>query len=378
MQKFLGILVALAVASATSNVAGEVALPAVFSGHMVLQCDQSFPVWGWAERGEEVTVSIAGQSALCKTGADGRWKVTLEPLPAGGPHVLAVKGSNSLTIKDVLVGEVWLCSGQSNMRMSVSGAMNYEQEQAAANLPQIRHFKTANHAAPEPQDRCEGAWAVCSPDTVGAFSATGYFFGREIHKQLNVPVGLINSSWGGTAVEAWTSWPAQKDLKPLKPLHEQWEGKITSYDPEKAKAQYEQNLQRWKERVAKAKASGRKPPRKPRAPADPSVDQNRPANLFNGMIYPLIPYAIRGAIWYQGERNSRGDISKLYNLQLSTLINDWRTRWGREFPFLWVQLPNFRTPDLCENEVSPNQPPGAGNSGAPRLNLMVNFVPGYL
>ena len=344
MRTFLRMLIVFTVASATHTALARVELPAVFSDHMVVQCDRPFPVWGWAEANEQITVSIAGHSAVCKAGADGRWKVTLEPLPAGGPHVLTVKGVNSLTIDDVLVGEVWLCSGQSNMAMAVSGAMNYEQEQAAANLPQIRHFKTANQATPVQQDRCSGEWVVCTPDSVGAFTATGFFFGRELHKQLNVPVGLINSSWGGTAIEAWTSWPAQKDLGELSSLQKEWESKIASYNPEQAQAQYERDLKAWDQRAAKAKTAGRKPPRKPGRPADPGVNQNRPANLFNGMIHPLIPYAIRGAIWYQGERNSQGAIAKSYGLQLTTLINDWRARWGYEFPFLWVQLPNFTEP----------------------------------
>jgi len=346
MQMLSRILIVLVVAFTAGNAAADVTLPTMFSDHMVLQRDRALPVWGWAQAGERVNVSIAGRSAASKAGADGRWKVTLEPLAAGGPHVLTVKGANSLTVNDVLIGDVWLCSGQSNMKMTVAGAMNYNEEKAAANFPQIRHFKTTDKASTEQQDRCGGQWAVCSGDTVGAFTAAGYFFGREIHKQINVPVGLINSSWGGTAVEAWTSWSAQKDIKPLKPLHEQWSTSIASHDPDKVKAKYEQDLDNWKQRAAKAKAAGRKPPRRPRAPSDPRANPNRPANLFNGMIHPLIPYAIRGAIWYQGERNSKGDFSKRYGLQLSTLIEDWRARWSHDFPFLWVQLPNFTKPQV--------------------------------
>lgn len=341
MRMLSRVLVVWAVAWAGNFAAAEVTLPAMFSDHMVLQRNKAVPVWGWAAAGEPVKVSIAGQSVSCKAGSDGRWQVKLKPLKAGGPHILTVAGTNSLTIEDVLVGEVWLCSGQSNMAMNVSRAMDFEKEKARADLPQIRLFKTASQTTPEPQDRCEGQWAVCSSDTVGAFSATAYFFGREIYRELNVPIGLINSSWGGTAVEAWTSWPAQKDLKELEPLFDEWKAKITSYDPQEAKAQHEQNIESWKARVAKAKAAGRKPPRRPAAPADPATNQNRPANLFNGMIHPLIPYAIGGAIWYQGERNSHGELSKCYGLQLSTLIGDWRARWGYVFPFAWVQLPNF-------------------------------------
>ena len=346
MQAFRMILVILIVALGAGSAFADVTLPAVFSDHMVLQHGRAVSVWGWAEAGEKVTVSIAGRSVSCVAGSDGRWQVRLEALAPGGPHVLTVSGTNSLTVDDVLVGDVWLCSGQSNMAMAVCSAMNSEQEQAAANHPQIRHFKTASRAVPEPQDRCDGSWAVCSPETVGTFTATGYFFGRELHKQLDIPIGLINSSWGGTAVEAWTSWSAQEDLRPLKSLHKEWADKISAYDADKARVQLEQNLDTWKNRAAKARAAGRKPPRKPTLAADPAVNPNRPANLFNGMIHPLIPYGIRGAIWYQGERNTHGEISKSYGLQLEAMIYDWRSRWGYEFPFAWVQLPNFTDPQV--------------------------------
>lgn len=229
MQVFRRTFMVLVVALAAGNAIGEVEMPAMFSDHMVLQRGRALPVWGWADAGEKVTVSIAGRSASSRAGDDGRWELTLGSLPAGGPHVLTIKGANTLTISDVLVGDVWLCSGQSNMAMTVKGAKNYQAEQAAANYPRIRHFKTAASAAPEPQERCTGSWAVCGPETVGAFTATGYFFGRELHRQLDVPIGLVNSSWGGTAVEAWTSWPAQKYLKPLESLHKEWSDNIAAY-----------------------------------------------------------------------------------------------------------------------------------------------------
>jgi len=346
MNKFRIILIILTVSLGVGPALADVTLPSVFSDHMVLQHGRPLPVWGWADPGENVTVLMAGRTSRTRTESNGRWALWLGEIEPGGPYVMTVKGKNSVAVKDVLVGDVWLCSGQSNMAMTVSRAMNYQQEQTAAKYSQIRHFKTASRAAPEPQDRCEGSWAVCSRDTVGAFTATGYFFGRELHKKLNIPIGLINSSWGGTAVEAWTSWPAQEDLEPIKSLHKEWADKVAAYDLSKAKSQLEQNLETWKKRAAKAKAAGRKPPRKPTLAANPAVNQNRPANLFNGMINPLIPYAIRGAIWYQGERNSHGEISKSYGLQLSTMINDWRSRWGCEFPFAWVQLPNFTKPQV--------------------------------
>ncbi|MHB8898441.1 MAG: sialate O-acetylesterase [Thermoguttaceae bacterium] len=333
-------------------VSAAVVLPCLFSDHMVLQRDKPVAVWGWADAGEEVRVSVAGQTASAKAGTDGHWKLTLGPLPAGGPHEMVVQGTNKLTIADVLVGEVWLCSGQSNMAMTVSSAADFEKEKAAsAAWPKIRMITIARNAAEEPVDRCEGDWRVCSPETVGGFSATAYFFGRTLHEELDVPVGLVTSAWGGTAVEAWTSIEAQQSKAELKPLLDSWKEQIASYDAAATQARYEKSLAAWKAKVAQAKAAGKAVPRKPAAPVDPKLSQNRPANLFNGMIQPLIPYAVRGATWYQGERNSHGQPSALYGLQLQTLITDWRARFGQgDFPFLFVQLPNFMKPQEQPSE----------------------------
>ncbi|MBI5687903.1 MAG: sialate O-acetylesterase [Verrucomicrobia bacterium] len=335
----------LAAALLAPRAAANVTLPAIFSDHMVLQADASVPVWGWAEPGEKVTVTFAGQTKNCTTGADGKWMVRLSPMRVSAePRDLIVSGNpkskiQNLKFTDILVGEVWLCSGQSNMAMTVNRAKDFEQEKAAANLPKIRHFRESSGAAPAPQEKCTGKWDLCSPDTLAGFSATAYFFGREVHRKLGVPVGLINSSVGGTPVEAWTSWTAQKDFAELKPLFESWEKKQATWDPEKAKASYEKHLAAWKESVKKAKAADTKAKRPPRAPVEPRLDPWKPGNLFNGKIAPLVPYAIRGAIWYQGESNAGQ--GQLYHLQLSAMVKDWRARWGSDFPFAWVQLPNF-------------------------------------
>lgn len=324
----------------------DVRLPAVISDHMVLQQDMSAPIWGWAENGEEVTVSIAGQSKSAKAGADGKWMVKLDKLTTGGPHELTVKGKNTITVTDVLVGEVWLGSGQSNMAMTVSRSKDFEVEQAAANLPNIRMFREGSGPATEPQEGGSGKWEVCSSETVGNFSATAFFFGRELHKTLKVPVGLINSSVGGTPIEAWTSMAAQKDLADLKPLFARWDNDTATYDPEKAKAQFEKQFAAWREVAKKARADGKQPPRGPLPPVNPRKNSHHPAVLFNGKIAPLVPYAIRGAIWYQGESNAnsarQGAGAENYGLQLRTLIADWRGRWGQgDFPVAWVQLPLF-------------------------------------
>ncbi len=327
-------------------VRADVRLPAVISDHMVLQQDIAAPIWGWADNGEEVTVSVAGQSKSAKAGADSKWVIKLDKLTTGGPHELIVKGKNTLKIADVLIGEVWLGSGQSNMAMTVSRSKDFEVEQAAAILPNIRMFRENSAAATEPQEAGSGKWEVCSPETVGSFSATAFFFGRELHKTLKLPVGLINSSVGGTPIESWTSMPAQKDLAELKPLFTRWDNDTASYDPDKAKVQFEKQFAEWRTVAKKARDEGKPPPRPPQQPVNPRRNTHHPAVLFNGKIAPLVPYAIRGAIWYQGESNAnsvrQGAGADNYGLQLRTMIADWRSRWGQgDFPVAWVQLPLF-------------------------------------
>lgn len=348
----MGLFAGLCVACLAPAAPADVKLPSIFSDHMVLQRDAAATVWGWASPDEKVTVAIAGQTVSAAADASGKWSVKLEALQAGGPHELVVRGNNTIKIADVLVGEVWLASGQSNMAMTVQGSKDFDREKAAADFPKIRMFTVARKPAETPQDQCEGKWLLTTPETVGGFSATAYFFGRELHRALEAPVGLVNSSWGGTPVQAWTSLDAQKAQPALRPLLDQWEQRIATFDPEKAKAQYEQQLARWKDEAAKAKAAGKPQPRRPQFSGDPRLSQNRPANLFNGMIAPLAPYAMRGAIWYQGESNAGGEAG-LYGLQLRTMIIDWRTRWNQgDFPFLFVQLPNFHKPQQQPVEPS--------------------------
>ncbi|MDE0864884.1 MAG: sialate O-acetylesterase [Rubripirellula sp.] len=343
-----------------STALAQLELPTVFSDHMVLQRDQIISIWGWAKPGDEITCSFAGRNARGTAAADGKWSVEFEEFSAGGPHQLIAKANeDSLTINDIYVGEVWLCSGQSNMAMKVRSGNNSEAELSAANHPMIRMFNEASAHATEPQDRCRGDWQVCSPETVGDFSATAYFFGRRLQQELNVPIGLINSSVGGTAVEAWTSMPAQKANDELKPMLLDFQTKEEAYDPEAAKARYEKALANWEKqqtanKLQQKKGQKKRAPRRPSLPSNPSADRNFPSNLFNGKIHPLIGYGIRGAIWYQGERNSNGQFSNLYDEQLGTLIADWRERWGiGNFPFAWVQLPNFRT-----LQTEPSEPSG--------------------
>ena len=328
----------------------DVRLPAIFSDHLVLQRDASVPVWGWAEPGEEVTVEFAGQKKTAKADAKGKWMVKLDPMPASAePRELIVSGNpkskiQNLKCSDILVGEVWLGSGQSNMAMLVQSSNNYEQEKAAANFPKLRMFTVERNPQRTPQADCKGSWKLTTPDNVGPFSAALYFFGRDLHKKLSVPVGLINSSYGGTDIAAWTSEDAQMKVPELKAAFEKWAKDDAAYVPEKAQANFEKQQAAWKEAAKKARTAGKQIPRAPRPPVQPRLSQNHPANLYNGMIAPILPYGIRGAIWYQGEHNASVVGGPLYAKQLPLLIKDWRTRWGCEFPFAWVQLPNFLRP----------------------------------
>ncbi len=337
-QMTIAVLILTGLAAAAS---ADVKLAGVFGDHMVLQRGVAVPVWGWADPGEAVTVTLGGQTKTATAAECGKWSVRFDALRAGDPLELQAKGkNNTVAFSDVLVGEVWLCSGQSNMEMSVGGVANKDAEIAAANHPQIRMYFIDHVPAKEPQARRNGRWAVCSPQTVAGFSAAAYFFGRELQQQLNVPVGLINSSWGGTPVQTWTSIKSHEAVPELKPMVADLRRNEEFYTSGKAKAQYEKQLADWEKAAAAAKGSGTPlKNQKPQPPQDPELSPWAPAALYNGMIAPLVPYAIRGAIWYQGESNAG---SPIYGIQLAALIANWRDDWKQgDFPFLFVQLPNF-------------------------------------
>lgn len=329
---------------ATPARAGDLVLATPFADHMVLQRDKPVPVWGRARPGDRVRVEFAGQSREATAAADGAWSVRLDPLAAdASPRQLTARsspGDETVTVADVLVGEVWLGSGQSNMAMTVSRARDFAAERAAADLPQVRMFREASGAAKTPQAFGSGAWTVCSPDSVGGFSATLTFFGRELHRALGVPIGLVNSSVGGTPIEAWIDADAQAASPALADAARAERQAEAAFDEQQAREQYERALATWKERAAAAKQAGERPPKKPRDPREQQASR-RGGGLFNGKIVPLIPFAIRGAVWYQGESNAQSGRGFRYRHQLPLLVADWRRRWGDDFPFAWVQLPNF-------------------------------------
>ncbi|MGP0069985.1 MAG: sialate O-acetylesterase [Isosphaeraceae bacterium] len=316
----------------------DVKLPSIFGSHMVLQRDQKDKVWGWADPGEEVTVQIADQSKTAKAGPDGAWNVLLDPMPAGGPHTMTVKGKNTVTFEDVLLGEVWICSGQSNMQWGLGSAYDGDLAIRAANHPGIRLITVPNLGTQEPQKDFRGKWTTCRPDTVGGFSAVGYFFGRQLHETLGVPVGLINDSWGGSACEAWIRRDILAADAKYAPLLKRWEQIEKEYP--RAKAEYDSHQSERKLAAAKAKAEGKQSARRPPNPEDQMRGNYRPGNIYNGVLKPTIGFGIRGAIWYQGESNA----SRAYQYRdlFPLMIKSWRDEWGvGDFPFYWVQLADF-------------------------------------
>lgn len=468
MKKSLFCLVIL---SFVHLVQANVTLPRIFSDNMVLQRNKLIPVWGWAAPNEKITVSFNKQVKTAKADKAGQWKLTLDPEQAGGPWQLTVKGKNSLTINNILVGEVWICSGQSNMEWTVSNSNNKDEEIKNANFPQIRHFKVPNKVATSPQkDLSGGEWKICSPQTVADFTAVGYFFARDLYEQLQVPIGLINTSWGGTMVETWISKEAFENSEEFKTLFANapvanlevalkqraqqlvqkieaqqgpiktdagtanwkqagfkdenwarmqlpgvWESQgledldgvvwfrktITLNEAQAGKAatldlaKVDDMDETWVNGTQVGSLSKWDEPRRYTIPAGVlkagknviavrvtdyqggggiygeaadmklTIENNTqslagdwlfrveevytanvvgpnsyPTLLFNSMVHPLIPYAIQGAIWYQGEANAGRAYQ--YRKAFPLMITDWRQRWNQgDFPFYFVQLASF-------------------------------------
>ena len=335
----LRLLVLLLVCASSLRAAVTLASP--FTDHAVLQQGIPVPIWGKAAPGEAITVTFGAQTLSTKAGSDGRWRVNLSPLTASSsPASLVVAGQNTVTLTDILVGEVWLCSGQSNMAFFVKWAANAKTEIAAARHPLIRHFGVAKASSLKPLDTLKGAWEVCSPTTVGDFSAVAYYYARELQQTLNVPIGLLNSSYGGTPVESWMSEAALNSNPAFKPVFDRI-AKTTAEWPDTV-AKYRADTDAWIKAESAAKASGQKfetpKPRQPVGPGHPYM----PMLEYNAMLRPLVPYALRGAIWYQGEANvSR---ASEYHALFAALINQWRQEWAQgDFPFYFVQLANYQS-----------------------------------
>lgn len=342
MKRYAALVSLLVLAATVSTVSADLSLPAIIGSNMVLQRGQENPIWGWGEAGEKVKVAFAGQTLETVCDTHGKWRVKLAPMEASSePRTMTVTGKNTLTLEDVLVGEVWVCSGQSNMGMNVAGCWNADLDIRTAKYPGIRLITNPNPGSQEPQATFNGKWEACAPETVPGFSAAGYFFGRTLHQVLNVPIGLIDNAWGGSACEAWIRRDLFKGQEIYQPLLKRWDEIEKTFDYEKAKAEYKVKLAQWEKKRAKAKAEGKPIPNRPRPPQNKLTGQHRPANLFNARLLPIVPYGIRGAIWYQGESNSGRAYQ--YRDMFPLMIRNWRETWKQgDFPFYWVQLADFQ------------------------------------
>ncbi len=350
----------------TATARAEVRLPHVIGSHMVLQRDRPLPIWGWARPGEAVQVELAGQRVETVADDEGRFRVELGPVAVGGPYEMVVQGDNLIELSDILVGEVWLCAGQSNMEMGVGLVRDGPQEIEAANYPRIRLFDVPKRLAAQGAADVDEEWRACSPQTLardgwGGFSAVAYFFGRKIHEELDVPVGLIDASWGGSSIEPWLPRVALSGTPALRALGDEVVEMDRRYRERLGPALDE--VEGWIRQTRSALAEGRARlpetpdlPRHPITQTDPRAWPWRPTGLFNGMIQPLVPLAICGALWYQGESNLADGL--LYQEKLAALISGWRRAFGEgDLPFYFVQLAPFRYLDQATGQPTPYRLP---------------------
>ena len=318
----------------------EVKLPGMLSSHMVLQRERPIHLWGWSDPGEKVTVEFHGASRSATANRTGNWSVYLPPESAGGPYSLTVSGANKIVLDDVLIGDVWFASGQSNMEMPLKGftgapLQNSAEEIANAHQPQIRLINFPHKAVDVPQRDVDTHWTACTPEAAANFSAAAYFFGRELNAREHVPVGLIDATWGGTPAEAWVSLPSISTDAALMPVFNTRAEMMES----QADAAFVAAAEKREDEAARK--AGKTPPPHPWRPDAASW---APAWLYNGMVAPATPYAIKGVIWYQGESNSRLAFAPMYQRIFPALIADWRTQWHQgDFPFLFVQISNFKS-----------------------------------
>jgi sialate O-acetylesterase len=323
------------------SASAAIKLPKLLASHMVLQRQQPIHLWGWADPGEKVTAEMSGKSQSAVADNMGHWSIYLPALEAGGPYSLSLTGSNEIDLDDILIGDVWFASGQSNMEMPLKGFGNgtviqhADEEIRNANHPDIRLFHAPNRSSDFPLPDYDAEWTACTPETATNFSAVAYFFGRDISNDQHVPIGLIDSSWGGTPAEAWVSMEGLSSDAALMPVFSEWAqmADLTAEKPALLRAEKLEDQQ--------ALAAG-KP--KPVHPWHPAPESWQPAGLFNGMVAAALNYGIKGVIWYQGESNSGLARANMYEKIFPALINDWRTHWGEgNFPFLFVQLAAFRS-----------------------------------
>lgn len=327
----------------------ELSVPHFFSDHMILQRERAAAIWGKANAGAEVTVSFKGKSSSTQVGADGKWRAQVETgaADAKGAVLTISAGKQKIEIQDVLVGEVWFASGQSNMFYTMNRSPEYASLIAESNLPALRMFNAPLVTAADNQEDIDGLWKVATPETVPDYSAVAFFFARKLHLELGIPVGVIKSAWGGKPVETFTSREALNTLPGTKELVDAMLKDEASYEQAKADAAYATKLEQWKATMAAAKGKSaeerKRLPKKPDVPKRPLLTEGKPGVLFAAMIHPFVGYTMRGAIWYQGEGNAKPGAVP-YDQTLPLMINDWRKRWADEFSFYYVQLASYHAP----------------------------------
>ena len=315
----------------------------LFGDHMVLQQGKDINVYGTAAAGEKVEVTFQGKSAFTEAGKDGNWKVNIGQFKSGGPYEMTVKGTNTVTVKDILVGEVWVASGQSNMAWGVNGCTNADQDIAASKNPQIRMFNVAWHQAVKPQPALLwNAWQVADPAVVPGWTAVGYFFARELEKKIKVPIGILNSSLGGTPAESWTS-PDGFDQPAIRHYRKEYDQALADLPAQMQ--DYFRQVDQWKVQATDALKTGAYVPLMPPQPKFVR-DCCQPCVLYNGMVNPLVGYRVRGVVWYQGESNAGPpERAGEYRTLFPALIKDWRNKWGEDISFLWIQLATVGGPN---------------------------------
>lgn len=349
MKTLLHLLVPLLCLNLPASLMAELSLPHFFSDHMILQRERDAAIWGTATPKSEVTVSFRGKTTSASADDQGHWRVSIATgaADAEGAELTVKAGDDTKTIKDVLIGEVWLASGQSNMFYTMNRSPAYEELMKKANHPGLRMFNAPLVTAEKPQADIEGEWSLCTPETVPGYSAVAFFFALKLHQELGVPVGVLKTCWGGKPVETFTSREALNTLPGTKAMVDKLMEEAAAYDPIKAKANYEAQLEKWKTTMAAAKGKSaeerKRLPKKPSEPKPPLETEGKAGVLFNAMINPFAGYTMRGAIWYQGEGNAKAGAVP-YDQTLPLMIRDWRQRWGDDFSFYFVQLANFHAP----------------------------------
>ena len=325
----------------------ELSVSKLFGDGMVLQRDKPVSIWGWADQGEAVTVSFAGQTASATAGEDGKWVATLEPLKASfEPQIVTIAGkSQTLTIKDVLVGEVWLCGGQSNMAWSVRGSLDPDMEIASANSPAIRFLRLelgASHQLQKDVPLNEGGWRPCVPEHIAQCTAVGYYFALRLQSYLKVPVGIIDNSWGGTTANHWCSTETLKAIPEMKPLFESFDAAVKAWvdggEEAGAKRRHEEALKQWEAAKAQAEREGKRAPRQPGLQKDPRLGR-QPSGMYNTLLAPMAGLSLRGVLFYQGENNSFGESWKPFYATYPGVVADWRAVLGDDaLPFGLIQI----------------------------------------